>query len=1599
MSILDNDITNNYDPNIANTGGLLSVSGVTDGQGTALYVKLQAANAIMKRNLIKGHKGAVNGAALYIEAFDRDYKITIEDQNIITDNHAVGTNAKGAAVYHKNGTVILGTKDATIPQILGNTITVNSVTLPDPFVAAGSTIHTVNSFDSPYIGKMEIYRNIIAGNVGNWAIYGAPEKIHYNNIYDNKFVDEAQDKNFYYTHSATHQDVTSNFWGSRSDQGQIDPSIYDDNESPALGMVVYQPLLSGPSEDTPGIVDNIQTVKIVLSLGDIDGNGILNLPTDSDILAVIFADDNNNYSKDFTEVKITNQSTGFFIQPLLQETEIASEKYYAEFMLTTDGTYNPELNKLPVTGGDVIRISSVKDPTKVITLMAALQGATSIKPYITEYNFGPWLNTLVAGDRPVKKFTFTNGGNSNLTLANAITTTAIARFEVIQAPANGTVIPAGASFDVTVRYNPDGTIDHTANLTVTFTENSPINDRTITLLGESIGAWTDDYATEPWGTPAPLTNQMTIVANVTIDGVDAQMGDIVGAFVVKGMKEELRGKAPVVNNAGLATIVVQTDINDEDIYFKVWDISTHTLYECPDATIVSSVVGGSIRVPHEITAMSTVDLSGNIKDDKALATDLPGVILTNIHSTALINPATNKPFAYTTDFDGNYFMQVWEDTKIILLPEKEGWSFVTVDAAPYNAANVGGLRYNAALAYGTPVVSYSAETLYYNDRYYGAADEAALNVIDAIDPNEVVLDANQANLDFVGTIATYIVAGTLYLDTDKTIPLANTEITISIDDAPNPDITFNIITDSAGNFYFIVDSGTIINSITVSQAQLTAAGFGDAEIVVAPITLGPWTITENKTDIELADDTKFQRTQIITLNPGWNLVSFNVDFGSSNGASTVFGLGNQTGGGGTNRITQVRTMDQVYDSTTPSTSSLQSIFPGKAYYVWNNHNAVVTLTVTGGVAKVQEIELLQDNWNLIGYTLPKPGQTRTMLKNDVEILQVNTLTEAYFYTDNPIGSSTLKFMNPGQGYWMKTADVVTPKLDYNFPDYNNIIKSFEFRTLDNASWAYGTIDNDYSGYPMEVGTVASNALIVGETYKVLTLGAGDYTTAGATVNNVGVIFTATATTNGAGDGTVRLINGPKTINIAVSNGEDITNLTPTIDLDTDIFAPVLSKIYNATEYAALLTDLADNGWDSFLDQIVATGSALGGAFDFEDDSPNYIIYSSQSLADDTNKQRAQIVVYQVIEDNSTALDTDTVLNSIAIVNNYGGGAAEKTYPAILTGTREFTIALPDDIVLNTARITFSVNGSGLYDALDSVDPTDPAGAGGDANQVTSGTFAYTTLATTQLTLWVADVDGPIIDPAESYTVNIIQLPAGDFNFLSAPQAPVFAQASGNSSVKSDSRNTDDPFGIVRYKTNSHYVLTRITNNGSPINAEHILAAYVNDELRGKIQVINYNGITYAPVLVNTVSSGETVTFKIWRDGFPVRVFDTTLQTIPGGTTGSIQNPFMLNIAMTDDSDIVAPQFINELQPAYPNPFNPTTTIKFSLKDNQKASVVVYNIKGQKVSTLVDDMLEKGNHEIIWNGTNEHGKQIGSGIYFIRMQTNNYNKVQKVVLMK
>ena len=113
------------------------------------------------------------------------------------------------------------------------------------------------------------------------------------------------------------------------------------------------------------------------------------------------------------------------------------------------------------------------------------------------------------------------------------------------------------------------------------------------------------------------------------------------------------------------------------------------------------------------------------------------------------------------------------------------------------------------------------------------------------------------------------------------------------------------------------------------------------------------------------------------------------------------------------------------------------------------------------------------------------------------------------------------------------------------------------------------------------------------------------------------------------------------------------------------------------------------------------------------------------------------------------------------------------------------------------------------------------------------------------------------------------------------------------------------------------------------------------------------------------------------------------------TMGSL---FYYQCAITPNGDLeISPVTLNASN--YPNPFNPETTICYDISKQGKVSVDIYNLKGQKVKSLLNEIQEAGQHKIIWQGDNEDGKQVSSGTYFYKVKSGGEEIVKKMLLMK
>ena len=84
---------------------------------------------------------------------------------------------------------------------------------------------------------------------------------------------------------------------------------------------------------------------------------------------------------------------------------------------------------------------------------------------------------------------------------------------------------------------------------------------------------------------------------------------------------------------------------------------------------------------------------------------------------------------------------------------------------------------------------------------------------------------------------------------------------------------------------------------------------------------------------------------------------------------------------------------------------------------------------------------------------------------------------------------------------------------------------------------------------------------------------------------------------------------------------------------------------------------------------------------------------------------------------------------------------------------------------------------------------------------------------------------------------------------------------------------------------------------------------------------------------------------------------------------------------------------------YPNPFNPTTTIDYALSANNHVTLKIYNLIGQEVRTLVNLYQVSGHHEAMWDGKDNHGQSVSSGIYLYRLQVGSQTITKKMTLLR
>jgi flagellar hook assembly protein FlgD len=99
-------------------------------------------------------------------------------------------------------------------------------------------------------------------------------------------------------------------------------------------------------------------------------------------------------------------------------------------------------------------------------------------------------------------------------------------------------------------------------------------------------------------------------------------------------------------------------------------------------------------------------------------------------------------------------------------------------------------------------------------------------------------------------------------------------------------------------------------------------------------------------------------------------------------------------------------------------------------------------------------------------------------------------------------------------------------------------------------------------------------------------------------------------------------------------------------------------------------------------------------------------------------------------------------------------------------------------------------------------------------------------------------------------------------------------------------------------------------------------------------------------------------------------------------------------------DALVPEaFSNMMFQNFPNPFNPSTTIEYSVSEESPVEIAVFNVGGEKVTTLLNETKSPGRYKVVWDGTDDAGREVSSGVYFYRLTIADYHSTKKMLMLK
>jgi formylglycine-generating enzyme required for sulfatase activity len=209
---------------------------------------------------------------------------------------------------------------------------------------------------------------------------------------------------------------------------------------------------------------------------------------------------------------------------------------------------------------------------------------------------------------------------------------------------------------------------------------------------------------------------------------------------------------------------------------------------------------------------------------------------------------------------------------------------------------------------------------------------------------------------------------------------------------------------------------------------------------------------------------------------------------------------------------------------------------------------------------------------------------------------------------------------------------------------------------------------------------------------------------------------------------------------------------------------------------------------------------------------------------------------------------------------------------------------------------------------------------------------------------------------------------------------------------------DDPLPVTLT------TFTAVFSNGLPV-LQWITTSEINNSgwniYRNMVEDASNSQLINLEFITGAGSTTEQTNYS-FLDEFDIEYGETYyywLESVSLGGESEEFGPITLNIPEEGEEEAPPVPDKFSLLPNYPNPFNPETCIRYNLPVECLTEISIYNIKGEKVITLVKEIQEAGYYSVTWNGRNKDGQEVSSGVYLYRLETLNYKVARSMVLIK